>query len=99
MIDAILVLGNVVAVVVIAVFTAMYSFARWEKSPDGRSVMALSLSMLALVVGRLLANLGYYEIAQWFMLFGWPAISAVMVWRTVRMWKLNRPRDPIDNSS
>lgn len=99
MIDAILALGNVVAVVVIAVFIVMYASVRWEKSPDGRSVMALSLSMLALAVGRLLANLGYYEIAQWFMLFGWPAISVVVAWRTVRMWKLNYPRDPIDNPS
>ena len=99
MIDALLALGNVVAVVVIAVFTVMYASVRWEKSPDGRSVMALSLSMLILGVGRLLANFVHYEIGQWFMLFGWPAIAAVMAWRTVRMWKLNNPRDPIDNSS
>lgn len=93
MIDALLALGNAVAVAVVLVFTVMYSSVRWEKSSDGRSEMALSLSILILGVGRLLANFVHYEVGQWFMLFGWSATAAVMVWRTVRMWKLNHPRD------
>ena len=84
-----LAIGNGMAVTALAVFIVLYLRVRWEKSPEGKSIMALAVSMLALAATGLLRRFGYDGLAEIVLVISWPVYTAVMIWRTVRMWKLS----------
>lgn len=81
-----------VGFVAMAAFVALYLRSPWWKSPVGRNLMALPVVLGALLGLWLAGRLVHLWV--WVWPGGLAALDAVMWWRVVILWRLQRRGGP-----
>ena len=73
-------IANALAALAIAAFVLLYATVRWERTPEGRNAMAVSVAVLALALAGLTRRaLG--SSADLVVLLVYAGVAAAFVWR------------------
>ena len=82
-----------------AVFCVLYARTRrgkrrlWWESATGRNLMALAGALALLSSGTVIRRLiPEHDVGNIVLATSYLLVAAVMVWRTVMMWRANHPR-------
>lgn len=79
------------ATLAVLVFGASYSTVKWEKSPEGRNVMALTVSLALLLTSRLINFLTDWDvITDWIRVAALLGVALCMAWRTLIFFRSRR---------
>lgn len=90
------------AILVYCHFTIAYSrWAKWWKNPIGLTMVleavALALAYLPVVLSAFLVFSNFSkEVALWVLIFFFGCGPAIVEWRTIVMWRLNKAGKLID---
>jgi hypothetical protein len=89
----ILTIPAIAALIVWVGFVFTYSKVKWEKSPEGRNVMTLALSII-LLVGTIALNrfIPWMEFKLWAVAIALTAIAITGVWRTHQLRMAQKAR-------
>lgn len=69
-------------------FIVRYSLVRWDESPGGRAIMALSVSTWLIASSRLGALLGWLpHVSAVVLSVGWTGMALAMAWRWAQLSK------------
>lgn len=96
--DWILTTARLGAFVAAGAFVARYAFVRWERTPAGRSIMALSCAIIVVLVAALLksletfTSLAFGDGLLYFTAFAWTVVAGVFVWRNRELTRSQRAR-------